>query len=920
MNNRIVRSLVLIALAIGLGLLFRHTQETPSSLPSAIGTEEDPDARAYWEWMRLRSPYTHTVPENIRERELAFARQLPVRFRGAGKQEAAQIEGWTSRGPYNVGGRTRALAVDITNKDVIIAGGVSGGLWRSEDGGQTWVKTTRPEQLHSVTTVAQDTRSGKTHIWYAGSGEFVGNSASGGGSNSSYRGDGIFKSIDGGRTWDLLEFTQSGTPESFDNFFDYVWRVAVDPSAPSSEDEVYAATYGGIFRSTDGGDTWSPVLRSSGSPWSAYTDVAVTSTGVVYATLSSEGSTKGIWRSTDGVNWTNITPPDWPTEYDRIVLAVAPSNEQVVYFLARTPGTGVNGYSFWKYTYVSGDGSGNGGQWEDRSANLPDKGGLNGTFSGQGNYDLVVAVKPDNEDVVIFGGVNLYRSSNGLSTSTGTTRIGGYLSKDTYRNYGNHHADQHALVFDPTNPDRLFSGHDGGISVTENVMGLPVVWTSLNNGYLTTQFYAVCMDETAQGDPVLLGGMQDNGTWGTNSLSSQAVWKDILGGDGGWCELSPGRVYTYVSSQNGSAYRLRLDDNFNEVNWTRIDPAGGTGYLFINPFALDPNEPRRLYYPAGFVLWRHDNITSIPNFRNDPASTGWVKLTNTQLSSGKISAITVSKNPADRVYYGASSGSRVYRLDNAHVDTSKTVAIRAPAFPPDAYVSSIAVDPRDGDRVLLSFSNYEVISIWYSEDAGATWTPVSGNLEENPDGSGSGPSVRWVDILPLANGKTLYFAGTSTGLYTTTTLDGMNTVWMQEGPATIGNVVVDMVRSRETDGTVVVGTHGNGVYTAQAVITATEEDPSVVTSFALEANYPNPFTETTTIPYRLAEGGLVEIEVYDIRGHRVVTLVRQEQAPGTYRVSWNGRDAFGDPVASGTYVVRMRAGNRTATRKVVLVR
>ncbi len=899
-------------------LIYHRALPERPSVPSTMGTEEDPDARARWEWMRLRSPRTGTIPEGIRERELAFAEHLPVRFRGLGKQGDVQIEGWTSRGPYNVGGRTRALAIDVTNEQVLIAGGVSGGLWRSEDGGQTWTKTTRPGQLHSVTTVAQDTRSGKTHLWYAGTGELTGNSAGGGG--APYRGNGLFKSTDGGRTWEAVMSTASDTPERFDSIFDYVWRVAVDPSAPATEDEVYAATYGAIVRTTDGWQSWEAVLTSGESPWSAYTDVAVTSQGVVYATLSSEGTKKGIWRSTDGVNWVNITPSDWPQEYERIVLAVAPSNENVVYFLARTPGVGVNGYSFWKYTYISGDGSGAGGQWEDRSANLPDKGGLNGTFSGQGNYDLVVAVKPDDEEVVIFGGVNLYRTSNGLSSATGTTRIGGYLSKDTYGSYGNHHADQHAVVFYPSNPKRVLSGHDGGVSRTEDVMRLPVVWTSLNRGYLTTQFYSVCIDETAKNDPVVLGGMQDNGTWGTNSWSGEAAWRDVFGGDGGWCEMSPGRIYTYVSSQNGQAYRFRLDDNFNTVNWTRIDPAGGTGYLFINPLVLDPNNDRRIYYPAGSVLWRNDDVTKIPNFRNDAATTGWVKLTKTQLSSGKISAIAVAKTPANRVYYGTSSGSRLYRLDDAHLDASTPVSIKSPDFPSNAYVSSIAVDPRDGNRVLVAFSNYEVISIWFSEDAGASWVPVSGNLEEQPDGSGSGPSVRWVDILPLADGETLYFAGTSTGLYSTTTLDSMDTVWMQEGPSTIGNVVVDMVRSRETDGTVIVGTHGNGVYMAQAVSTAAEEEAPLISTFALEATYPNPFTEVTTIPYRLATGGPVEVEVYDLQGRRVVTLVRQEQAPGTYQVQWNGRDALGNPVAGGTYVIRVQAGGRILTRKVVLFR
>ncbi len=893
-----------------LGSRWLRRPPMPPAMPMAFHEGEDIDARLRWEWMRLRNPATDRIPEDIRARELAFAATLPVRPPFAGKQ--GPLSAWEHRGPYNLGGRTRALALDVTDENIILAGGVSGGMWRSEDGGQTWVKTTRPDQIHSVTTVVQDPRPGKTHIWYFGTGEYRGNSASGGG--AFFLGDGIYKSTDGGRSWAPLASTVSGTPESFESFFDIVWRLAVDPSN-LAEDEVYAATYGGIFRSTDGGETWTAVLISQGSPWSPYTDVAVTSTGIVYAALSSEGERGGIWRSVDGLNWVNITPADWPANYQRIVLGIVPSNENTVYVLAYTPGSGVNDHSFWKYTYLSADGSGDGGRWENLSHLLPNEGGLTGSINTQGGYDMVVAVKPDDERTIILGDINLYRLQMG-DTDTTLTRIGGYKHKDTYQRYLLHHPDQHAVAFYPSNPNRMLSAHDGGITRTNNVLSSSVTWFWLNNGYLTTQFYTICLDPGTPDDPVLVGGMQDNGTWGTFVDSGTAAWRELLSGDGSFCAISSGKTYYYVSSQNGTTYRLELDDQLNMTSWTRIDPANASGQLFINPFVLDPNNPQRMYYPAGASLWRNDSLQATPDFSNAPEAERWTRI---DMYPGKtISAIAVSDNPPNRVYYGTADGTLI-RLDDAHTDSPVRVDITSADFPQGAYVSSIAVEPGNGDHVLVAFSNYEVLSIWYSEDGGTTWTAVSGNLEENPDGSGSGPSVRWVDILPLDN-RTLYFAATSTGLYMTEALEGMATVWTQEGATTIGNVVVDMVRSRQADGLVVAATHGNGVYVARALTTATEPIAAPGERFQLQAPYPNPFRQTTRLVYTLDRPVEVTLEVVDLQGRRVATLVRQYQPAGTYRVTWNGRDALGHPVASGVYLLRLRAGRQVATRPVVLMR
>lgn len=795
----------------------------PNHNPAGPDPELAPSERVEWELLRLRDPQTGKIPDNIRMKELAFAATLPARDIN-GKQPRTLSTDWAFRGPWNVGGRTRALAVDAANENILLAGGVSSGMWRSADGGTTWTKTTGNEQLQSVTCIAQDKRPGKTNVWYYGTGELWGNSAD-------INGDGIFKSVDGGATWQPLSSTVNGTPQSWDDKFEYVWQIATDPSN-LTQDEVYAVpALGGVFRSMDGGATWNAVLGSFGNSSSIFTDIAVTSTGVVYATLSEysvgngSATVRGIYRSADGTNWKNITPAGWPEKYKRIVIGVSPSDENQVYFLAETPDNGFAGkfvlleetrtewHSLWKYTYTSGDGTGAGGVWENRSANLPAFGGRTGDFISQGSYDLVIAVKPDNPNIVFIGGTNLYRSTDGFATKNNTTWIGGYAPETPlarFPAYDNHHSDQHAISFLPSNPTILLSGNDGGVQRTDNSLAETVVWTPLNNGYITTQFYTVAVDKSADKSNVVLGGAQDNGTWLTTNTNAQADWKKPWGADGAYCAVASGRTSYYISSQQGKVYRFLIDANGDTLAHTRVDPKGGTGYLFINPFTLDPNNTDRMYLAAGSVLWRNNNLTEIPLGEYDaPAVINWDSLSATRVAD-TISTVSVSVVPANRVYYGTIRGN-IYRLDEAHTGNPTPVKITGSAFPKNSYVSCIAVDPRNADRAIAVFSNYNVQSLFYTEDGGTNWTTVSGNLEQNANGSGNGPSCRWASIVPVPGGETI-LVGTSVGLFSTSYLDGQWTAWRQEGKSTLGNAIVDMIDVRTADGLTAVATHGAGIY------------------------------------------------------------------------------------------------------------
>lgn len=904
--------------------------------PASIGLGEDLEARERYEWMRLHDPATGKIPDGIREKELAFASTLPKKEQSALlKGSAVQAYTWSARGPYNVGGRTRALGIDVTNTNLILAGGVSGGMWRTIDAGTSWTRTTDIAALQSVSCLVQDIRSGKTNIWYYGTGELFGNSASGGG-GAILRGDGIFKSTNSGQSWTKLSFTSTNVPQSFDQVFDYVWNVAIDPSN-SSQDEVYAATLGSIQRSTDGGVNWTPARGASTATAAAsdsrYTDIAVTSTGVVYAGMSQASSTvgvsaasRGIWRSTDGITWTSITPASFPTQYSRMVVGVAASNENIVYVLVTgTNGTNgtdqINSHQFWKYTFTSGVGNGNGsegngGTWVNRGANLPSESGVSGNaiFDTQGGYDMLVKVKPDNPDFVILGSTNLYRSTDGFATTSNWKRIGGYAGPSNYTLYGNHHPDQHSGMFIPGSNVIFYSGHDGGVTMTSDVTVASVVWAWLNNSYTTSQFYTVTLDHGTSGDASVMGGLQDNGTWQTTSTNPIVAWTSPLGGDGSYCAYQNGGAIAYASAQNAQIYKL------TSSAFVRIDPTGGSyGFLFIVPLILDPNNNNIMYLNGDKIIWRNNDLSAIlADNSYTTKSTNWDSL-STVRGTGLVTALAISKTPANVLYYGTTT-SGVFKMNSANSGLPTPVDISTgKGFPSNAYVSCIAVDPNNASNAMVVFSNYSVQSLFYTTDGGTSWTNVSGNLEQNLDGTGNGPSCRWAVIHHGGTG-TVYFVGTSTGLYSTSVLNGTSTSWSQEGSSTIGNVVVDMIDNRNSDGAVVVGTHGNGVFSA-TVITSVSQLPDVIpTEFRLMQNYPNPFNPSTTIRYSITKRGRVRLNVYDATGKQVATLVDQEQSAGTYEATWDAQTLAQTSVASGVYFARLEHGNRASTQKMMLLK
>ncbi len=792
-----------------------------SQVPSGEMKQKEPESenpieRLEFELMQLCDPETGLLPDHITHLELDFAKRkfgeqqrngrssigsAGIFTRGVQNQQSL----FANVGPFNVGGRTRAVGIDIADENIILAGGISGGMWRSTDGGGSWNRTTALEQHPAVSSLVQDTRSGKTNEWYYSTGERRGNSASAIG--ALYLGNGIYKSVDNGGSWTLIASTAvdgtSGTDVlTTQSTFSLIDQLAIDYSNPNGT-EIYAGVSGEIIRSEDGFETFEVVLGANNSG-SNYTDVAITTSGKVFATIGnsrfngSEGE-EGVFESEDGLSWSKLELPiGFPSTYSRLELAIDPSDENLIYVVGNTD------------LFLYNDAT---DTWTDLTENLDVSSDLGEGHNTQGGYDLYAAVHPDNSDVVFIGGVNLLRSSDGFNTDDNRSQMGGYRpdnNPNSFPIYPNNHPDQHDYAFYRSNANRMIVGNDGGLFRTDNNLSenndiIPVNWTSLNNGYLTTQFYHIDIDNYNLGSGLIVGGMQDNGSWASLEGEPRGDWENIFGGDGAFSAVTYNSLY--VSSQRGNIRRLELDGDVYRFRGN-VSPSNDDGdFLFINPFIYNPVNQDQLFVGARGKIFGTNDI------RANPSSNDWIELFGPEsLNNEFVSALAMSTESEGVLYFGTRSG-RIYTIeDTRHLDESTEIKELSREGLPSGNISGISVDPKDASKVLITFSNYNINSIWYSSDAGESWTAVSGNLEENPDGSGAGPSIRAVEIMPDGRGGNYYFVGTSVGLFMTESLAANNTAWEQQGVNEIGNVVVSSLKVRPIEGTVVAATHGNGVF------------------------------------------------------------------------------------------------------------
>lgn len=876
-------------------------------------------ARAEYFANKLKDPETGIIPENARIAELAFSSRLRAEYQASRTSGVAAIDyDWNEVGPADIGGRTRALVQDFRDPDMMIAGGVSGGIWKTTDGGQTWDAKLPEGSNLSISSIAQDTISG--NVWYATSGEIAdGGSASGkfGGTNF-YLGIGIYKSTDNGDTWELATYEQESaqtyvkqsSPDTrssslLRNPFNLTSKVFV---ANFSGPAVFVTTqYNGIWVSTDGGDSFFQFgagLISNEDP--TYSDIIVDKNGVITIWFGPTNSgNNGFYRSYNaGDTYYNVTPSGYPSVASsaRTVLAESRNNPEDVYAYVYD-GTSWDGASHlfaFDFSNLNADGGTFGA--DDRSGNLPSfsRSIFGGTedFTTQGGYDMTVAVHPNNPDIVVLGYVNLIKSEDGFTSSPTNDParywIGGNENPwrlDEDLGFDNtHHADQHFAFFDHFDPDVVYAAHDGGISKTADITANRVVWESLNNDYNITQFYTIAAG-IYDGDSYVLGGTQDNGTplldLSSFDGSLESSLGDISSGDGAYCYANGSFIYS--SAQNGYIVIYDLENDVLSRFVAGFVAREDLSTFFIHPFAVDPNDEGTLFFGTNGngIIARNDQFdeaSSTEGFDISLINASWFDVNINDPVA--ITALQVTDlNPSHKLYFGGSlNGSPVlYEWTDANTSGTSNISGRFLSELPDGiWLNDIAVNPRDGDELILVYSNYNIDGLFYSSDGGTSFTSIEGNLGDNDElrSSGiTGPSLRAAEIADDGAGNKKYVVATSIGLFSTESLNGSATQWTIE-TSLLDNVVIEDLDYRRADGAIAVGTHGRGAYLG--TISGTNSNPTIA-------------DQTFSVDENSAEGTVIgTVTASDVDGDALTFSIASGDADGYFALTTDGELSVAD--------------------------
>lgn len=640
-------------------------------------------------------------------------------------------ETWTNIGPFNHGGRARVLRFYPDNPTIMYAGAVSGGLWRSDDAGENWYPIT--DDLPNLAVGSFEFDLTNPQIMYLGTGEGYFN-------GDAVAGIGLLKSTDGGETWNT---TGLAYPYSQG---ESVLQIDIDPR---NGDIVLASTNDGLYRSTNGAVSFSMVR--SGNIQELKRDPLNPN-----VLLCSSGGWSGgrLYRSTDnGFSWTAISEglPSL-SEFGRAVIDFYQANPNIVYAgIASTSNWGTLGI------FRSTD---NGLSWNQMS-----QPGTN-HYASQGWYDIGLAVKPDNSAIVLSAGLDVYRSTNS----------GFHWSQRSYwwEDFGRPdyvHADQHEIVFHPSNPEEVWIVCDGGIFKSTDA-GLN--WEEKNNGFATFQFYA--MGNSTLSLEQAYGGTQDNGTFRWRGNPS---WSAIYGGDGAYCVVDYTDDNTvYVEYQNGNRYR---SDDFCQT-WSSINSGIDGNGAWVTPMMLDPFDHMTLY-----------TTTSSPSrfwkSTNQGRAGSWQPLG--QQLNGDMQVIDASPLVPDLLYVGTSS--TVYRYNqenNEWENISRNL--------PGRWVTRVVADRFNAEGAYVTLSGFGGSHVWKLTEADGNWEDITGNL----------PNVPFQDVIQDPVELLTLYAGGDIGVYCTT--DGGAT-WEIFGEG-LPVARVDDMDLQPLNGMLRAATHGRGMW------------------------------------------------------------------------------------------------------------
>ncbi len=818
------------------------------------------------------------------------------------KKKADAID-WKFIGPNNVGGRTRAILVDKDDSQKMIIGGVSGGIFTSNDGGLNWEDHPQNTEFLSL-SISAITQAPNGDI-YVGTGENFDGRSYGQGKlgNTVLPGTGVYKSTDRGNSFQLLESTIPNLIGG-NNIYGRDWAAIQDIEvSPLDSNRLYVATNRGIQISQDGGETWSKANGISSNAI-AY-DIAVAEDGKVHAVASSR-----YYQSVDGVNFTdNFTGNNigqFEISSGNKVLAMSPSDNDYLYIVTVTNAgclrkvwQSKNGGETW---LIIGEG---------------DNVFLNPMSNGtgcQGWYDLCVVVDLADRERIFLGGVSLWSWSSQDNWNQLDGGVGAYYV----------HPDKHTLVFDPNDSNKLYIGSDGGIARSTNAQNFSPTFEAINQNYFVTQFYG--MAANIEGN--VIGGTQDNGTVFVASDGSSLYENHpyITGGDGGFCAISKIKPLAYfISAINGGIKRSGsskppFSSFFNLVtDCEPTDPSGGCNPdgrldgnpLFITPFVLwedivaysiDPNVQKTKFITGACDgrVWMTEgclDFTAIPSWREIG-----------RFSANRcVSAITVSKD-GETVYAGTTDG-RMMRISN--IDREETTT-KEFIVSPGQYVSSIGVDFNPAD-VVVGLGNYgqdqNIMKSFNANSVNPTFSSIQYNL----------PLMPVYAVAKAQFNVNNWLVGTELGVWA---YDESTQTWTEEnekmGRVPVHSLQFEMVKVVGCE-ILYAGTHGRGIYRSTDFTlsgcgeifpddTVSIERLNPISQIQL---YPNPMRQKSILDFTLIEKADVNLQIFDLQGR----IIRHREL-GVLEAYTHKIEIERGELVAGNYLVMLYSGNKKVSKKL----
>lgn len=820
---------------------------------------------------------------------------------------------WNSRGPNNVGGRTRVLLFDpndATGKRVF-AGAISGGLWVNENitsATSPWNKVEALPANLNISCITVDPRD--SNIWYVGTGEQY--------TGGDVIGTGVYKTTDGGMTWnkvlDVENFENSTTGGSIRvvGGVYYINDIEAWDNGSSTEIFIGVSTHlyanarnplnllgfyeRGLYGSNDGGTNWSKLVGDD-----SFNDFETDADGNLWvATTYSPGAENSrggkIFKREKGTNTSFSQVTTIPNVY-RTEIEASSTNAQKFYILAEGASEEAE---MWittdAFTSISPL-----NEPSDADFDIP----AEDFARGQAFYNLMIESDPTDDNIVYAGGIDLFRSTNSGSS---WEQISKWSNNDNLDELPVSlvHADHHVMKFRPGNTNQAIFGHDGGVSYSRDLAAASSsdVFITPERNYITTQFYSIAVAPTsfATGD-YFLGGTQDNGTQLIQNGDPVAI--GVLGGDGAHSFYD--QVDTKYFISNLVYNDLIVLYNYEKDNYALIANNEDRDGFFINPQGLDSNLDKLYSNGPEGTLYRYDNLNSLTSIgddgitNNDPVAPRR-SLKNTLLNTS-ISAITVSPytTTSSTVLLGLING-RVLRVEKADGDVSGAVWKNIAGSQFVGSISDVEFG-RNEDELYVTIYNYGVRSIWFTENATSanpTWVSKEGNF----------PDLPVLTILPNPLNRNEVIIGTELGVWATDNFMDASPKWEQSYNG-MSDVKVTDLDLKKGNNVAYAASYGRGMFSGQFKTAAeeAEERGEVLIEDNVIAVYPTVSDGTYNVISGEDSPG-TDIFIYNIQGKLVQVVSAPLQANFPLEINLTTE-------ASGMYLFRIEGPGGSRTQKVV---